>query len=43
MKKRVFVAFASAVAFIAVFAAQVSAASACIWRLYDPELPEDLR
>ncbi|NLA04264.1 MAG: cyclic lactone autoinducer peptide [Firmicutes bacterium] len=43
MKKRVIVAIASAVTFIAVFVAQVSAASACVWRMYDPELPEGLK
>ncbi len=43
MKKKILVALATAVAFIAVFVAQVSAASACLWRLYDPELPEGLK
>jgi len=43
MKKKVLIAFATTVAFIAVFVAQVSAASACIWSLYDPELPKDLQ
>lgn len=43
MKKKIFVAFATAVAFIAVFVAQVSAASACLWSWYDPTLPEELK
>jgi cyclic lactone autoinducer peptide len=43
MKRKILVALATAVAFIAVLVAQVSAASACFWRLYDPELPDGLR
>ncbi|HPU00352.1 MAG: cyclic lactone autoinducer peptide [Firmicutes bacterium] len=43
MKKKILVALASAIAFIAVFVAQISAASACFWCLYDPELPEGLK
>ena len=43
MKKKIVVALATAVTFVAVFVAQVSAASACLWRLYDPELPEGLK
>lgn len=43
MKKKILIALATAVTFIAVFVAQVSAASACIWRWYDPELPEWLK
>ena len=37
------VAFVTAVAFIAVFVAQVSAASACVWGMHDPDLPEGLQ
>lgn len=37
------VAFVMVVAFIAVFVAQVSAASACVWGMHDPELPEGLK
>jgi cyclic lactone autoinducer peptide len=36
MKKKIIVALATVAAFIAVFVAQVSAASACFWCLYDP-------
>lgn len=43
MKKKLLVAFATVAAFVAVFAAQVSAASACCWSFYDPELPEELK
>lgn len=37
------IALATTIAFIAVFVAQVSAASACFWSLHDPELPKALR
>jgi cyclic lactone autoinducer peptide len=37
------VALATAIAFIAVFVAQVSAASACFWSLHDPKLPNALK
>ncbi len=43
MKKRILTIIALATAFIAVVVAQTSAASACIWSNYDPELPERLR
>lgn len=43
MKKKMLIALATVVTFIAVFVAQVSAASACIWRWYDPEVPEGLK
>lgn len=43
MKKRITVGFVTVVAFIAVFVSQVSAASACVWCFYDPELPNELK
>lgn len=43
MKNKIVVALATVAAFIAVFVAQVSAASACFWSFYDPELPEELK
>lgn len=43
MKRKLLVALATTVAFIAVFVAQASAASACIWSWCDPELPESLK
>lgn len=43
MKKKMTVALVAAAAFIAVFVAQISAASACVWSFYDPELPEGLK
>lgn len=43
MKKKLLVAFATAIAFIAVFAAQASAASACLWGWHDPALPKGLK
>ncbi len=43
MKRRLIVSLSMAVAFVAVFVAQVSAASACIWSWHDPELPDALR
>lgn len=42
MKKKIIISLASAIAFLAVFVAQASAASACFWWLYDPQLPEGL-
>jgi cyclic lactone autoinducer peptide len=43
MKKKIIVGFATVVAFIAVFVAQASAASACFWCWHDPDLPEELK
>lgn len=43
MKKKIIISLATAAAFIAVFVAQVSAASACFWFNHDPELPEGLK
>ena len=43
MKKKLLVAFATVVAFIAVFVANASAAHACYFWLYDPELPNSMK
>jgi cyclic lactone autoinducer peptide len=43
VKKRILIILATFAAFIAVFIAQASAASACFWAAHDPELPEELR
>lgn len=43
MRKKLLISLAAMVAFIAVFVAQASAASACYWWWHDPELPEQLK
>ncbi len=43
MKKRLIAAFAAVVAFLAVFVANASAAQACAFWLYDPELPNSMK
>lgn len=43
MKSKMFKVLVAGVAMVAIFVAQVSAASACFWSWHDPELPESLR
>ncbi len=43
MMKKLLVAFAAAVAFLAVFVANASAAQACAFWFYDPELPNTMK
>lgn len=43
MKRRALIALATIIATIAVFVANVSAASACLWSWHDPVLPEELK
>jgi cyclic lactone autoinducer peptide len=43
MKKKILISLATVVAFLATFVAQVSAASACLWFMHDPELPKELK
>jgi cyclic lactone autoinducer peptide len=43
LKNKVLKVLLTVVALVAVFVAQVSAASACFWSWYDPELPKELK
>ena len=43
MKRRIIVGLATVITVVAAFVAQASAASACVFWVYDPELPDSLK